>query len=90
MTLPTGCTVGHTRFRQLHNHTLCDCEHDTKLEKGYSGMEPAVMVAEIGGLANLVSCCPNLVSSCRDLMFAENRRGFLAPKGRKPVSGGSG
>ena len=29
-------TTTNGRFRQLHNHTLCDCEHDTKLEKGCS------------------------------------------------------
>jgi hypothetical protein len=77
-------------FRQLHNHTLCVCENDIKLEKGCSGMERAVIVAVIGRRANLVSCCPNLVSSCRDLMIPENRRGFSAEKGRKSVSGGLG
>ena len=90
MTLPTGCLVGHARFRQLHNHTLCVCEHDTKLKKGCFGMEQAVIVAEMGLQANLVSCCSNLVSSCRDLMFREKRRGFSAEKGREPAFGGPG
>jgi len=51
-------------------------------------MEQAEIVAEIVCSANLVSSCPNLVSSCRDLMFAENRRGFSAEKGRKAVADG--
>ena len=34
MRLLTDCTVANPGFRQLHNHTLCVCEHDIKLEKG--------------------------------------------------------